>query len=221
MPTIQRLYKVFFAAWNAEAIWSKLFPWKHFLTLFEVFVFHREAAVTKVLINGDTGWQYAPPNPWGGFQIKKKKRVSSDEWCQCYIQYEIILELSSILTLTFKLTRAWNPSFVNNYSNRCFAFDVQSVVFLINNFTADQSVSAEACSHNEHLTGWLHEYQPFMWKIFLLFYCSEKNCAPSGHSRNLFEFSDLKIQLWMGDIRITRIIGGELLRVDFIIYFTF
>lgn len=48
---------------------------KIYLTLFEVFVFNRGAAAIKVLINGDTGWQYAPPRPWGGVQTQKKKRT--------------------------------------------------------------------------------------------------------------------------------------------------
>lgn len=54
---------------------------KTYLTLFEVFVFNRGAAAIKVLINGDTGWQYAPPRPWGGVQTQKKKayiQTSSD-----------------------------------------------------------------------------------------------------------------------------------------------
>lgn len=45
-----------------------------FLTLFEVFVLNLEAAAIKVLINGVTGLQYAPPGPWGGVQSKKKKK---------------------------------------------------------------------------------------------------------------------------------------------------
>lgn len=46
---------------------------KTFLTLFEVFVLNLEAAAIKVLINGVTGWQYAPPGPWGGVHFKKEK----------------------------------------------------------------------------------------------------------------------------------------------------
>lgn len=39
-----------------------------------MFVFNRGAAAIEVLINGDTGWQYTPPGPWGGVQSKKKKK---------------------------------------------------------------------------------------------------------------------------------------------------
>lgn len=102
---------------------------------------------------------------------QENKSARSYKWrCQCYIYYETILRLSSILTLTFKQTGSWNPSFVNNYSNRCSIFDVQSVVFLINNFTANHVGECQWWSMQPRwaFNGLITRIsnQPLMWNLF-------------------------------------------------------